>query len=259
MYIYGSECTLTLIRNTTETPLPYTLETLREQNEEVPLDPLVGYMMPLEHVPTGETGIKVHGCAVTRICGASLRSLAALIASGYRTHFALHLNRIVERRIYRALSLTGWELRGDRGESVYLRLDMEGKEAADWDITTKDRPWEQNETLNFADGNITLDGIPSHNLYRFSLLRIYGDAITTILQLHYPLRADDSLNDARQFAAVTLTFGDRLRVTLTKAVLLTFHANTDNADEILVVRRFRIDGECTVEVRNDEGVWELPE
>ena len=50
MYIYGSECTLTLVRNAELTAIPYTLETIREEREETPLDPLVGYMMPLVNV-----------------------------------------------------------------------------------------------------------------------------------------------------------------------------------------------------------------
>ena len=53
MYIYGSECTVTLILPDTQTAHPYSFETLREETEEVPLDPLVGYMMPIACVPTG--------------------------------------------------------------------------------------------------------------------------------------------------------------------------------------------------------------
>jgi len=258
VYIYGSECTLTLIRENQKTAIPYTLETLREEREEVTLDPLVGYMMPLVSVPAGTGEPKVLGCAVTRVCGNSLMSLASLLVDGYLHPFMLILNRIVEQRIYRNLLLSGWEVRADRDEALYVRLDMEGREAEEWDFTTKNLPWEQNETLHFHDGNIDIDGHASSNIYRFSLTRLYGDGIATILQIHYPLKDGDTLNNVRNIASVRLTFGNRLRITVTEAVLLTFHANTDNAEEILVVRRFRIDGDCTVETCNDKGEWEAP-
>ena len=258
MYIYGSECTLTLVRNAELTAIPYTLETIREEREETTLDPLVGYMMPLVNVLYGTGETKVLGCAVTRICTTSLIPLATLLINGYLKPFMLYLNRIVEKRIYRNLLLSGWEVRADRDEALYMRLDMEGKEANDWDYTTPEIPWVQNETLQFYDGNIILDGIASNNIYHISLTRLYGDAISTIFQIHYPLKENDVLNNTRSFETITLTFGNRLRFTLTHLVLLTFHANTDNAEEILVVRRFRVDGDCIIETCNAKGEWVIP-
>lgn len=258
MYIYGSECTLTLIRDNLATAIPYSFETIREKREEVPLDPLVGYILPITTIPAGLNGIKVHGCVVTRICNTSRIPLSSLLINGHNRPFTLHLNRIVEKRIYANVSLTGWEIRADRDEAVYLRLDIEGREATDWDYTTKNLSWEQNETLHFYDGDITLNGLPSNNIYRFSLTRLYGDVISTILQLHYPLKVDDTLNNAREFNEITITLGGRLRFTLTRAILLTFDARTDNADEILVFRRFRVDGDCIIEVCNDKGEWVAP-
>jgi hypothetical protein len=258
VYIYGSECTLTIIRDSKLTSIPYSMETIREEREEVALDPLVGYILPIASIPVSTDGIKVLGCAVTRVCNTSRNPLATLLTNGYSNPFTLHLNRIVEQRIYRNVRLTSWELRADRDEAVYIRLDIEGREATDWDYTTKNIPWEQNETLHFYDGDISLDGKPSNNIYSFSLTRLYGDAISTILQLHYPLKADDQLNNAREFDSITITLGGKLRLTLTRATLLSFHANTDNAEEILVVRRYRIDGDCIIEVCNDKGEWVSP-
>jgi len=234
------------------------METIREEREEVPLDPLVGYILPIATIPVGTDGLKVLGCAVTRVCNTSREPLARLLKDGNLSPFTLHLNRIVEQRIYNKVRLTGWEVRADRDEAAYIRLDIEGREATDWDYTTKNLPWEQNETLHFYDGDITLEGQPSDNIYRFALTRLYGDAISTILQLHYPLKVDDTLNNAREFNEITITLGGRLRFTLTRAILLTFDARTDNADEILVFRRFRIDGECVIEVCNDKGEWVAP-
>jgi hypothetical protein len=256
MYILGSECTITLNRNDELTAIPYTLETLREENQWAELDPLVGYIMPIGLV---RNGFAVLGCVVTRVCGISLLAIAGLLRTGPEQTFILYLNRIVEKRIYRKLILTGWEVRADRDEALYVRFDMEGEEAADWDYQTPDLPWEQNETLSFFDTDIVLDGKASTNIYRFSLTRLFGDAIATVLQLHYPLKDGDELNDCRSLTLVTLTFGDRLRITLTSLILLSFNANTDNAEEILVVRRFRVDGECLVTVRNAKGEWVTPE
>lgn len=258
MYIYGSECTLTLIRDDRATAIPYSLETLREERTDVPLDPLVGYILPLSMIPAGTAGVKVIGCCVTRLCLSSLKPLASLMTDGYTQPFTLLLNRIAERRVYTSLRLTGWELRASRDESAYLRFDVEGREAADPDHTTGDASWVQSQTLTFYDGDISVLGETSCNIYRFSLTRIYGDAISTILQLHYPLKESDALNNAREIGDVAITLGDSFRVRMTNAVLLSFTAKTDNAEEILVVRRYRIDGICLVEVRAEDGVWGAP-
>lgn len=258
MFIYGADCSLTLVRGAEETALPYTLETLREERTEVPLDPLVGYMMPIVHVPAGYADAKVLGCAVTRICQNTVYALARLMVDGYRFPFSLHLNRIVEKRIYRNLLVYGWELRGSRDEAISLRFNVEGKEAEDWSSTTENRAWEESGTLEFRDGDISISGIPSSTIHRFSLTRIYGNAISTILQIHYPLTQDDPLNNAFTLDAVVLQFGEKLRVTLQDCALLSFNAKTDNAEEILVVRRFRVNGDCRIDVKSDAGVWESP-
>jgi len=258
MYIYGFECTVTLILPDTQTALPYSFETLREETEEVPLDPLVGYMMPIACVPSGTGNLLILGCLVTRVCSNSLKALAALLIEGFQSSFVLHLNRIVEQRIYNNLNLTGWEVRAERDEALFIRLDIKGREARDWDYTTKNLSWEQNETLTFNDGKIAFDGLPSSNIYRFSLNRLCGEGLSTILQIHYPLLQGDIVNSARFFNEITLTFGGTFRFTVTRARLLSFVANTDNADEILVVRRFRIDGECRIEVCDAQGVWVSP-
>jgi hypothetical protein len=72
------------------------------------------------------------------------------------------------------------------------------------------------------------------------------------------LKVDDSFNNTREFNEITITLGGRFRCSLTRAVLLSFEAKTDNADEILVFRRFRIDGDCIIEVCNDKGEWVAP-
>jgi len=258
MYIFGSECTLTLVRGATITPIPYTQETLREEREETQLDPLVGIILPLVTVPCGTGAPNVLGCTITRVCSTSLILIAALLANGHRSPFSFLLNRIAEKRIYSNLSLTGFEVRADRDEALYIRLDVEGNEATDWDITTPDIPWIQNETLHFYDGDLTFEDKKTDNIYRFSLTRMYGDSISTVLQLHYPLKEDDLLNNIRNFDHATLTFGGRLRFTLTELNLLLFSADTDNAEEILVVRRYRIDGDCLIEICNEKGEWMTP-
>ena len=258
MYIYGSECTATLILNSKHTPLPYSFETLREEREEVALDPLVGYIFPISYVPSGTGEPLILGCLVTRVCAGSLKPLASLLLVGFNSTFLLHLNRIVEQRIYSNLRLTCWEVRSERDEALFIRLDMKGREARDWDYTTENLPWEQKETLTFTDGNIVFDGGSSRNIYTFALTRLCGVGLSTILQIHYPLLEGDVLNNERFFNVITLTFNGYLRFTLTRASLLSFIANTDNAEEILVVRRFRIDGDCCIEICDAQGVWVSP-
>ena len=255
MYIFGSDCTITLIRDTELTALPYTLETLREEPDEAILDPLVGYIMPVSTVLCGSTGTCVLGCLVTRISPETILPVCALLVHGYSATFSLLVNRICEKRKYENLKLTGYEIRSDRDEALYIRLDVSGNEATEWDYTTKDIPWIQAETLDYNDGDILLDGSALPGIYRFSLTRLYGDAITTVLQLHFALADDHPLNNARSLNLLTLTFGNRIRFTCSRATLLSFNGKTDNAAEILTFRRYRIDGEVKIETRNDKGEW----
>jgi len=258
MYVYGSECTLTLVLGNAETALPYSFETIREELQEDSLNPLVDDLRPLVFVPIGNEALLVLGCVVTRICLDSFEKLALVLLQGFCSSFCFYLNRVVEQRIYHNLLLTGWEVRAERDKAVFIRFDIKGCEAIDWDYTTKNLPWKQNETLHFYDGDLTFDGIPSNNVYRVALTQLYDAAVSTILQIHYPILLGDILNTARSFQTITLTFGKCLRFILTNAVLLSFIADTDNCDEILVVRQFRIDGKCNVEVCDNKGVWVVP-
>lgn len=258
MYIFGSECSATLVREKELTALPYTLETLREEKEETQLDPLVGYILPLTTIPSVQGEIHILGCVVTRICNNSVNALAAVLLLGNSSPFTIYLNRIAERRIYSSLSLTGFEVRADLEEPLYIRLDVEGKEATDWDYLTPDIQWKQNATLEYRKNDITLNGTVLSGIYRFTLTRINGDSLNTILQLHYALTDDHPLNNARTLNEIKLTFGNRLRFTATKLILLTFDAKTDNAEEILIFRRYRVDGNLLIEVCNDKGEWVTP-
>jgi hypothetical protein len=255
MYIFGSDCTITLLRATEFTALPYTLETLREEPDETTLDPLVGYILPVSTVPCGMTGLRVLGCLATRISAETILPVCTLLVHGYSSPFSLLVNRICEKRKYENLKLTGYEIRADRDEALYIRLDIAGNEAAEWDYQTPNIPWVQTETFEYRDGDIQLDGTVLPGIYRFSLTRLYGDAITTVLQLHFALAENHPLNNARSLNLVTLTFGNRIRFTCSRATLLSFNGKTDNADEILTFRRYRIDGDLKIETRDDKGEW----
>lgn len=255
MFIFGSDCTITLVQNVTLTPLPYTLETLREQPNEIELAPLVGYILPLTTIKNDLIPNTILGCLVTRLSDDTIEPLAKLIETGSRNTFGFFLNRIVEQRKYLNLTLTSFQLRADRDDALYLKLDITGDETADWDPTTPDIPWEQQPTLEYREGDIKLNGKDLHGIYRFSLTRIFGEYINTILQLHYALAENHPLNNLRTAEHIELTFGERLRFRATKLKLLSFEANTDNAEEILIYRRYRIDGDLTIETRDQQGEW----
>ena len=258
MYIFGSECSITLVRSGELTALPYTLETLREEIELSQLDPLVGYIMPIQNVPSGKSGLLVLGCVITRVSDETALPLARLLDTGELLPFSLYLDRVAEKRRYHNLSLTGFEIRAEMDEALYIRLDVRGKEATDWEYNTPEILWVQKATFRYTEGSIKINGCTPECLYRFSLTRETGDYQTTILQLHYCLSETHILNNLRNISVVTLTFSQRLRCTCTNLHLLSFYAKTDNADEILIVRRYRVDGDFLVEVCNDKGEWVAP-
>ncbi len=255
MHIFGSECTITLVRDACQTALPYSQETLREVPEEVPLDPLVAYAVPLQTVPCGNSDFLVLGCVVTRVTDETALPIAAILSTGARSPFTLLVNRLAEKRVYRNLSLTGYEIRADLDEALYIRLDIEGYETSDWDYTTPNLPWKQVATYEFTHSDLSLDGLPLEPVYRFFMTRTTGKVTTTILQLHYALKDEHPLNNRKTLGEVTLTFGGRIRLTCSNLTLLSFDAQTDNAEEILVFRRFRIDGNILIETCNDKGEW----
>ncbi len=254
MYILGSNCSITMIAKATAFPIPYTLETIREKTANITLASLIDKNMKSVKINTGTT---VSGCFVTLLNDQNIVFLFSLITSS--TAITIHLNRLVEKRKYENLQIVGWELRGNRDATIYLRFDLTGSEAAEWDQNTLDLPWEQTPVYAFHDGDIALDGEKSDNIYRFALTSTLEPQLETILQLHYPLKEGDTPNNRRHFDIITLTFENTLLITLLNVNLLEFAANTDNAEEILVVRQYRVDGEETFEVRNAEGVWEVPE
>lgn len=253
MFIFGSECTITLNQNANLTPLPYTIETLREESQETALDPLIGNILPLTTIPNG---IKILGCVVTRVSDETIEPLANLLFTGNRNLFSILLNRIAEQRIYQNLRLIGYEIRANRDEPLYIRLDVEGTEAYDWDHTTPNIQWEQTETLEYEDGDIRIEGLALPGIHRFILTNQKQETETTYLQLHYALETDHQLNNRRTINTLTLTFGNRIRFTCTELTCRTFDGKTDNAEEILMVRRYRIDGTIKIETCNPKGEWE---
>lgn len=256
MHIFGSDCTITLVWDDCLTALPYSLETLREIPEEVPLDPLVGYVLPLQTVPCATSDFLVLGCVVTRVSDETVVPLAVILATGSRAPFTLLVNRHSEKRVYRNLTLTGYEIRADLDDALYLRLDVQGWECADWEYTTLNLPWKQSATFEFTHTDLILDNLPLKPIYRFSLTRTNGEVTTTVLQLHYALDDEHILNNRKTLDEVKLTFGGRIRFACTTLTLLSFEAKTDNAEEILVYRRFRVDGTVNIETCNDKGEWE---
>lgn len=255
MHIFGSDCTITLVRDASLIALPYSQETLREVPEEVPLDPLVGYILPLQTVPCGKSDFLVLGCVVTRVTEETALPLAAILETGTRSSFTLLVNRLAEKRIYRNLTLTGYEIRADLDDALYIRLDVQGYETADWDYTTPNLPWKQIPTFRFTHTDLLLDALPLEPIYRFFLTRTICDVTTTVLQLHFALKDEHPLNNRKTLDEVTLTFGGRIRFTCFELTLLSFEAKTDNAEEILIFRRFRIDGNVRIETCNDKGEW----
>lgn len=256
MVVFGSDCTITILRNNEYTPIPYTFETLREKAEEKPLDPLLGEPEPLQNIPVGSGGIEVLGCLATRICKNSLPTLASLMVQGPQAPFTICKNRIVEKKIYRDVTLLSWILRGEREEAIYGTYNINGTEAVDWDHTIPELPWEEVATFSFEDGNLAFEGNPTNAVYKFILERNYNDAITTYLQIHYPLQDGLYFLSKTTFDSVSMTFGDLFRISLEDVRLQSFYGESDSAGEVLAYRRFAVHGPMVIEIRNSAGVWE---
>jgi hypothetical protein len=210
-------------------------------------------------MPNPLTSLNILGCIVTRVSDETIEPLAILLVTGPRKPIDLLINRIAEQRIYQNLKLIGYQIRANRDEPLYIRIDVEGTESADWDHTTPDLTWEQNETLKYKDGDIRIDGTALPGIHRFSLTKNYRETETTYLQLHYALDTEHPLNNCLAIATLILTFGNRLRLTCTDLTCRSFDAKTDNAAEILMVRRYRIDGTVHIETCNPKGEWERVE
>jgi len=256
MIVFGSDCAITLFRNNTYTPIPYTFETLREKREEKPLEPLLGQPEPLQTIPVGTGGIEVLGCLGTRICKNSLPTLASIMVQGPQEPLTICKNRIVEKRIYHDCTLLSWTLRGERDKAIYGTYTITGNDAAEWDHTIPELPWEETETLTFEDGNLAFEGNATDAVYKFILERNYNDAITTYLQIHYPLQDGAYFLSKTTFDRVSLTFANIFRISLDDVRLQSFYGESDSPGEVLAYRKFAVYGPMVIELRNNVGVWE---
>ena len=120
MRIQGKSCTLTVAKDGYYYPLPYSEETVRQTSKGYALPGVIGERNREKTIITGTT---IQGCFVTRLEYRNVLALFLLLFY-YEEVFDLFADRICEQLIYKNLTVKSFELRGENGKALYLRIDV---------------------------------------------------------------------------------------------------------------------------------------
>ena len=109
MKIQGRTCTLTVAKDNTYIPLPYSEETVRETSKGYVLPAVIGKRNRQKYV---ETKRALEGCFVTRLDYNCILGLFLLFFNDENA-FDLYADRIYEKIVYKNACIKSFELRAE--------------------------------------------------------------------------------------------------------------------------------------------------
>ncbi len=238
-YVYGRDCTLTILQDNTYTAVPFSSETLR-----------VAPLRFTEKDSLLKTKQKVHmygyeitGCFVSLLTREETIPLLKLIVE--RKPFDIIIKRGSSKLIYKNVKVKGFELRGRIDESIYLKIDVQSSKDSyidSWDSNTVDIAWVQKNVLNLHHENWHSDNVDLTGVYAFTFTGDYSGNYFYTLNLHSPLYSHKPIikDTLETIGHACVEIGKVLFIDFNELVPMNTMFDVRVADELLVVPSFLI-------------------
>lgn len=248
MMICGKSCTLTAARDGYYFPLKYSEETIRAKSKGYALPGVVGGMRRERTVQTGVEAAGCFVCFLDRLCAPFLFRLASSFDL-----FDIYADRVFEKRIYRNLVPTGFELRADSGGAFCLRVDVrDGAEffVDSWGGSVPSFETDNSEKIFVFDGHgAYADGKKLPLVYRFELSAALGDVKKFILKIYFPL-SDAHFPALSKISRLSLPFGKGGGIELSSLAPTDDKAGINAFGAVLACQKFNVLGEIKITVES---------
>ena len=258
-------------------PLPYSEETVRQTSKGYALPGVIGER---NREKTIITGTAIQGCFVTRLEYQNVLALFLLLFY-YEEVFDLFADRICEQLIYKNLTVKSFELRGENGKALYLRIDV--KDTSDsfidsWPLNMPDLSWgpstgsgtagigtgtADNNTTTvdnssttprtyYYDGHYVVADLQTLPLvYRFELGGNYTEKSKYEITLYFPLDTVffPTLNKIEKLT-ILLDQKDGISLDLYELEPVGSMTDINCADTVLCFQKFIIESQIILNIRN---------
>ena len=259
MKIQGRTCTLTVAKDNTYIPLPYSEETVRETSKGYVLPAVIGKRNREKYV---EAKRELEGCFVTRLDYNCILGLFLLFFNNEEA-FDLYADRVYEKIVYKNACIKSFELRAENGEAFKMRVDVGSKDnyyKTSWPVNTPSleipstsRGITEFYTYQYDGHLITIDNKTIPLIYRFELTASYTETINYKLTLYFPLSTEfyPSENNIEKLT-IPIDIKDGITLELYDLEPDGHLVDINCADRVLASQNFRINSNIVLTIRNEQ-------
>ncbi len=250
MKVQGRDCTLTIAKDGEFYPLPYSEETVRTVSKGYVLPGCIGRRNREKIV---ETGKSICGCVVTRLEYNNILALFLLLFYS-NEKFDILVDRVCENLFYKNVSVKEFELRGENGEPLYLRLDVKENDDSyvdDWPVTLPALPWSECRTFYYDGHSVIADLKKLPLVYRFELTGKFTEKAKYQITLYFPLNTEHYPTQ-NKIEKLSISLDQRFGIWLDLYDLkpLDDMADINCADTVLCYQKFEVTGFVVFTIRN---------
>lgn len=244
MMIRGKSCTLTAARDGYYFPLKYSEETIRAKSKGYALPGVVGGTGRERIVRTGVEAAGCFVCFLDRLCAPFLFRLAS--SGGL---FDIYADRVFERKIYRNLTSTGFELRADSGGAFCLRVDVKDSPeffVDSWGGTVPSFGAGGGGEIFVFDGHgIYSDEKKLPLVYRIELSAEAGDVKKFNLKIYFPI-SDEHFPKLAEIERLSVPLGKESEIELSSLVPYDELAGINASGAVLACQKFKVLGKIKI-------------
>ena len=263
MKIQGRNCTLTVARDGDYYPLPYSEETVREASKGYVLPGVIGRRNREKTVITHK---EIEGCFTTRL-DVNVVQCLFLLFFYYENTFDLYADRVFEKIIYKNAKCRGFELRGENGEALKLRVDVKSSKdsyVTEWPVNIPNLTWKviagSSPAMTYTfDGHLVIaDFVKLPLVYRFELNASFDEKNSYQIKLYFPLSTEQyPIKNSIEKLSLVLDTADGVNLDLYNLIPSDELCRINCADTVLCNQTFRIEGPVVFNLRNEKQNMQL--
>ena len=257
MKIQGRDCTLTVAKDGTFIPLPYSEETVRTASKGYSLPCVIGGRNREKRI---ETKKEITGCFVTPLESLNVSALFLLLFYNNQT-FDIYTDRVFEKKVYKNVLVKSFELRAVNGDAFKFRFDIRGTDNSfedSWPVNLPELNWTKNPTYHFNGHNVTADLKVLPLIYKFELTGDYTNDSKYQITLYFPM-STEFYPENKKIDRLTIVLDEKDGVSLDLYDLepLDDLCDINCADTVLCFQKFNVSSIMVLNIRNQKELLEV--